>query len=155
MKIKRDSHRKSRIVVEKRSQFLHSMREEFDIEAHTQSLQMNNPERDESGESDESEEDQLQVGSDSTVYTNSTNDDESDDADYMPPTKKHKSSKPKIKISPDVVQALDSAGVSNCKATSILLTCAKLFGIDLNNVTASESTMKRHREKFALKSTSI
>lgn len=46
------------------------------------------------------------------------------------------------------MQSIDVAGVTNVSATSIILSIARMFGINLDSVNASTSTIRRNREKI-------
>lgn len=53
-----------------------------------------------------------------------------------------------MKITPELVSALDDAVMSNYKATSVVLSVAKWLGIDINSINVSQSTLHRSREKI-------
>lgn len=152
VKVKSNCHRNTEKAIETRKRYLLSIEEEFDIENRAE----NEPEKDESEEdvstsgkrADEKSE-PIEYKSDSSAYTDSSSGSVNDDPDYIPPVKKF--ARNKFKLSPEAVQSIDVAGVSNYCATSIVLTIAKMFGIQLDLVNASEATIRRNREKIRAK----
>lgn len=61
------------------------------------------------------------------------------DSAYEPSRRSH--TRKKFRITPDLVRSLDHGGLSNPKATSVILSTAKYLGINPSSVTISQSTL--------------
>lgn len=133
--IKKHSNRNTDTEEKKRADFMVDMKEEFDIEEQPEKkLQKIDSDAENTSEREPRDSE-----------SDCSNDDESD-SDFDEPAAKK--ARKKQRISPELVMALDDAGLSDYKATSVILSMAKALGIDIATLSASRSTVHRERDKI-------
>lgn len=139
--LKKNSSRNIKIENEKREHFVNDLAVEFEIKATPKINRMETQ-----SDLESSSEDQSNADASESVSSNyPSNDDDSEYEENVPISSNRQK---KLRITPELVSAIDHAGLSDFQATSVTLSVAKYLGMDLSQLSVSRSTFNRDRAKI-------